>query len=182
MLTTELFSSSVLDSSIVDAIRICSEEMVPAIFSTKKQPWSSDDVYFAEAAIFEPLADADVDQQNEDALPEIRVVVTTLHRKQLHKNADERAAQLIAALEEVLSKDTYRIWVELRLVYRMGLAVNEVSDIPDITQDELLRSALDVVQERICFDDEVVGDPDIRQSMRSATEVLVGDTQLVGAS
>jgi hypothetical protein len=182
MLTAELYSSSDLESSIIDGIKICSEEMIPVIFSTKKYPWSSDDVVFADAAIYEPEADVVIDQEAENPLPVIRLVVTTLYSKQLYKNADERSAQLVAALEEVLSKDTYQIWVKLRLVYNIGLAVSEVSNIPDITKDPVLRAALDVTQARICFDDEIITDPAIRESMLTATEVLIGDSELVGAS
>lgn len=180
MLTAELYSSSELDSSTLDGIKICCEEMIPAIFSTKKHPWSSEDVSFAEAAIFEP--DASDGETDEDLTPAIRLVVTAPYSKTLYKKPDERAAQMIAALEEVLSKGTYRIWVQLRLVVNVGLAVNIVSDIPDITKDPVLRAALDVTQERICFDDEIVTDPAIRQSMLSVAEVLVGDSELVGAS
>jgi len=149
MITAVLHASEVLDLPTFTAIEICCEESIPVIFSTKKQPWTKEGVYFAEEQIFDHDIEITATQDTAGHLPEIRLIVTIPHSRQLYKECDERTAMMVAVLQAILPKDSYQICVVLRLTGDVAAAASGYSKIPDIAADSRLKEALDNARRRI---------------------------------
>jgi len=164
MITAVLHTSGVLDLPTFAAIEICCEEAIPVIYSTKKRPWTKEGVYFAEAQIFDFDIEIAATKEPTGHLPEIRLIVTIPHSKQLYRECDERTAMMVAALQAILPKDSYQICVVLRLTGDVAAAASGYSKVPDIAADSQLNEALDNAKRRI------------------SEEVIVADEELISTS